>query len=60
MSSADALAAYAYGSPVATTEPKLTPEEIRRQRGLAIAEICRIVPEGKDNRYRVPRRPSKN
>lgn len=32
----------------------LDPTELRRQRGLIIAAICPIKPEGKDNRYRVP------
>jgi transposase len=59
MSIAEALAAYAYATPVAdpatsAPKPRLTPDEIRRQRGQAIATICRIVPDGKDNRYRVP------
>jgi Transposase DDE domain/SWIM zinc finger len=51
MSIADAIV-----SPIATVAPesKLTPDEIRRQRGLAIATLCNIRPEGKDNRYRVP------
>jgi hypothetical protein len=53
MSIAEALAAYA--APAAPAK-RLTPDEIRRQRGQAIAEICRVVPEGKDNRYRVPSR----
>jgi transposase len=43
-------------SPAATVAPesKLSPEEIRRQRGLAIATLCNVRPEGKDHRYRVP------
>ena len=38
----------------ATPEPRLTPDEIRRQRGLIIAALCYVRPDGKDNRYRVP------
>ena len=44
----------ANAAPVAAPETKLDPTELRRQRGLAIAALCPIKPEGKDNRYRVP------
>jgi transposase len=57
MSAAAAFAAYACASPVAATPApatKLTPDELRRQRGQAIANICNIRPDGKDNRYSVP------
>jgi hypothetical protein len=40
-------------SPVAASAP-LDSSELRRQRGLAIAAVCVIRPDGKDNRYRVP------
>ncbi len=53
MSIADALAAYAYSAPVATPSAKLDATELRRQRGVAIAELSNIRPEGID-RYRVP------
>jgi len=41
---------------VATVAPsaKLTPDELRRRRGLIIAGLCHVRPDGKDNRYRVP------
>jgi transposase len=39
---------------VPASASRLTPDEIRRQRGLAIAELSNVRPEGKDNRYRVP------
>ena len=35
-------------------EPKLTANELRRQRGLVIAGLCYIRTDGGDNRYRVP------
>jgi transposase len=38
----------------AAPSSKLSPDELRRQRGLIIAALCPIKPEGKDNRYRVP------
>ena len=36
------------------SEVTLDPTELRRQRGLIIAAICPIKPDGKDHRYRVP------
>jgi len=56
MSIAEALAAYAFAPPVATTrsKTKLAPDELRRQRGRIIASLCYVRPDGKDNRYRVP------
>ncbi len=49
MSIADALV-----SPAATAAPetKLTPDELRRERGRAIATLCNVRTDGKDNRYR--------
>jgi hypothetical protein len=38
----------------ATPAAPIDPSDLRRQRGLVIAAICPIKPEGKDNRYRVP------
>src|SRR4051794_9186032 len=54
------MLALTYQPLVSTTNPQArvvtTPDatELRRQRGLAIAALCPIRPEGKDNRYRVP------
>ena len=39
---------------VAPPDAVLDPTELRRQRGLIIAALCHVRPEGKDNRYRVP------
>ena len=57
MSIADAQVAN-----VATPAPAARPSEaeVRRKRGQIIAAISRIVPEGKDNRYRVPSQNGKN
>ena len=49
MSIADAI-----DSLVATLATSLDPTELRRQRGLIIAALCNVRPDGKDNRYRVP------
>ncbi len=55
MSIADALAAHAYATPVATHSSKLDPTELRRQRGLAIAAVTRIVrAKGREERWIVP------
>jgi transposase len=43
-----------FGAPVAAPQPKLTADELRRQRGLVIAGLCYIRTDGSDSRYRVP------
>ena len=43
-----------FGAPVVAPQPKLTPDELRRQRGLVIAGLCYIRTDGSDSRYRVP------